>query len=51
MITLVVECDNNLKMTAGSEKGRLRITLPNIDEKELLEQLEANKKGGRKKAG
>jgi hypothetical protein len=43
MITITVECDNNLTMTAGSGKGRLRITLPNVDEKKLLEQIESKK--------
>jgi hypothetical protein len=39
MITITVECDNALIMTAGSAKGRLKITLPNVDEKEVLEQI------------
>jgi hypothetical protein len=43
MITVTVECDNNLTMTAGFEKGRLRITLPNVDENELLKQIESKK--------
>ena len=49
MITITVECDNNLTMAAGSAKGRLRITLPNVDEKELLEQIESGKNKATKK--
>jgi hypothetical protein len=44
MITLTVECDNNLIMTVGSAKGRMKITLPNVDENEVLKQIEAQKK-------
>ena len=40
MITITVECDNALTMTQGSTPKRLRITLPNVDEKELRKQLE-----------
>ena len=48
MITIIVDCDNNLTMTHGPGKGRLRITLPNVDEEELLNQLDTQKKDGRK---
>lgn len=43
IITITVECDNALTMKRGSTPKGLKITLPNVDEKELIKQLEKKK--------